>query len=161
MNNAIRFGVILFGAAVAAACASSKPSPEQEAREAQKQESIDKILSEPLGAEEYAHEERCLGTFDYRNIDVVDDEHVVFRGSGDKLWLNTLRQRCLGLRRDDTLRFQLRDNRVCDLDNFDAVDYSFGFIPRTSGTCTLGKFAPISREQLDAIETAVEQARRR
>lgn len=144
----------------AAGCASSEPSADQQAREQQKQETIDKILSEPLAADEYAAEERCLSTYRYRNVEVIDDEHVLFRGSGDKMWLNKLRNRCLGLRRNDTLSFELRDNRVCDLDTFDAVDLT-GFVSRASGTCTLGTFTVVTPEQVESIKAAVAEARKK
>lgn len=141
-------------------CASSEPSADQQAREEKKQETIDKILSEPLAADEYAAEERCLSTYTYRNVEVIDDEHVLFHGSGDKIWLNKLRNRCLGLRRNDTLSFELRDNRVCDLDTFEAVDLT-GFVSRSSGTCTLGTFTAVTPEQVESIKAAVEEARKK
>lgn len=140
-------------------CAGAGPSPEQEAREAAKQETISDILNQPLAAEEYTEEERCLSTYTYDQIDILDDQHVVFRGRGDNLWLNELRNRCVGLDPNDVLQFKMRDNRVCDLDSFEAVD-SFLWGIR-SGTCTLGKFMPVTAAQLEAIEAAVEEARGR
>lgn len=144
-----------------AGCAGAGPTPEQQATQAAKQEAkheaIQDILTQPLAVEEYTSDERCLSTREYRNVDVLDDQHVVFKGSGDKLWLNTLRNRCVGLRRDNMLRFRMRDNRVCDLDHFDAIDsFMWG---SSSGTCTLGKFTPITPEQVEAIELAVKEAR--
>ncbi len=149
-----------WGLAIAVAgCAASEPTPEQQARQAEKQEAIDEILSEPLAADEYASQERCLSTHLYRGVEVIDDEHVLFRGSNGRYWLNTLRSRCLGLRRNDTLRFELRENRVCDLDSFESVDLS-GFVMRASGTCTLGTFAEVTAEQVESIKAAVAEARK-
>ena len=117
------------------------------------------ILSQPLAAEEYAVEERCLSTRYYDHVDVLDDQHVLFKGSGDKLWLNKLRNRCVGLRRNDVLQFRMRDSRVCDLDTFEAVS-SFMWGIR-SGTCSLGTFTPVTPEQVEAIEVAVKESRGR
>lgn len=157
---AARLLVGMAGALALAACAGKQADTEQAAREAQARETIDKILTEPLEAEEYGKNERCLSTYAYRSVDVIDDTHVLFRGSGDKMWLNTLRNRCLGLRPNDTLRFSLRNNRVCDLDTFESVDY-FAFIGRSSATCSLGSFTPVTAEQVEAIEAAVEESRGR
>ncbi|MFW6092746.1 MAG: DUF6491 family protein [Pseudomonadota bacterium] len=135
-------------------CASAPSSEEQEAH----REAVEDILSEPLGAEAYAETERCLSTHQYRSVEVLDAQHVLFRGPGDRAWLNTLRRRCIGLRRGDTLQFRLRDNRVCSLDTFEAVDGFFWFWDRTSGVCSLGDFAPVTPEQVEAIRAALADA---
>lgn len=154
-------GVLLLTAALAAGCASVEAErEEQRAQEAAKKESIQDILSQPLANEDYSEEERCLSTYTYRNVDVLDDQHVLFKGTGGRLWLNTLRQRCVGLRSQDSLRFELRDNRLCDMDRFQSVD-TFGFMSRTSANCTLGKFTPVTAEQVQAIEAAVRESRQR
>lgn len=140
-------------------CAGAGPTPEQQAREAAKQETIADILSQPLPAEAYSQNERCLSTYLYDQVDILDDQHVVFRGRGDKLWLNKLRNRCIGLNRHDMLQFKLRDSRVCDMDTFEAVDSAFWGM--RSGTCTLGEFQPITPEQVEAIEAAVQEARKK
>jgi len=154
-------GALLLMAVLAAGCAGVEATQEEhQAREAAKKESIQDILSQPLANEEYSEEERCLSTFTYRSVDVLDDQHVLFKGTGGRLWLNTLRQRCVGLRSQDSLRFELRDNRLCDMDRFQSVD-TFGYMSRTSATCTLGTFAPVTAEQVQAIEAAVKESRQR
>ena len=144
-----------------AGCAGSAPSPEQrQALEQAKEEAIEDILNTPLAAEDYNTEDsRCLSSHEYRSVDVLDDQHVVFRGSGERLWMNQLRTRCVGLRQDEVLRFEMRSNRVCDMDTFQSLDQGLGFI-RASGTCTLGTFTPITPEQLEAIELAVKESRK-
>lgn len=140
-----------------AGCAGAGTSPEQEARETAKQETIQDILSQPLAAEEYAEQQRCLSSLDYDQVDVLDQEHVLFRGRGDKLWLNKLRKRCVGLDRNDVLRFRMRSNRVCDLDTFEGLSsFMWGI---TSGSCSLGTFTPVTPEQVEALEHAVKEAR--
>ncbi|MDZ7668794.1 MAG: DUF6491 family protein [Gammaproteobacteria bacterium] len=154
-------GALLLTAALAGGCASVEATQEErQAREAAKKESIQDILSQPLANEDYSEEERCLSTYSYRSVDVLDDQHVLFKGTGGRLWLNTLRQRCVGLRAQDTLSFELRDNRLCDMDRFESVD-TFAYMTRTSATCTLGKFSPVTAEQVQAIEAAVKESRQR
>jgi hypothetical protein len=124
-------------------------------------EAIDDILTKPLDDEDYAEAVRCLPTHAYRNVRVLDDQHVLFEGPGDRVWLNRLRHRCSGLRTNTTLRFRLRDNRVCEMDTFEAVDTMLGGLGRVSATCSLGDFSPVTPEQVEAIKAAVEEQRRR
>lgn len=159
--NARGYGALLAIVLLLAGCAAAEAErEEQQAQEAAKKETIQDILSQPLADEDYSEDERCLSTYTYRSVDVLDDQHVLFKGSGDRLWLNTLRQRCVGLRSQDSLRFELRDHRLCDMDRFQSVD-TFGFMSRTSATCTLGKFMPVTAEQVEAIEAAVRESRQR
>lgn len=140
-------------------CAGAGPSPEQQASEAAKHEAIEDILNKPLSAEEYAQKERCLSARAYHRVDVLDDGHLVFKGMGDKVWLNQLRNRCVGLRRNDILQFDMREPRLCDLDTFQSISPFMGGI--SSSVCALGKFTPVTPEQVKAIELAVKEARDR
>jgi len=158
MNRTLVSCVVV--AAVLSGCAGSGPTQQElEAQAQQKQEALEDILNTPLTAEAYGGEgERCLSTHAYRSVEVLDDQHVLFRGSGDKLWLNKLRSRCVGLRPNETLRFELRNNRVCELDNFQSFD-SFMHAARFSGNCTLGPFQPVTPEQAEAIQVAFQEAK--
>jgi hypothetical protein len=142
------------------ACMSA---PEREASEAQaaaREEAIQDILTTPLAAEDYVESERCLSTYAYRSVEVLDDRNVLFKGPGDRAWINQLRHRCIGLRRNDALQFELRDNRLCELDSFESVDTLFRVWSRTSATCTLGKFQPVTPEQVEALRAAVREDRK-
>jgi hypothetical protein len=152
------------GAAVLAGlagCAGSAPTPEQEAAAAAVQETIEDILSTPLESEDYVQAQRCLSTHSYNSVEILDDRNVLFKGIGDRYWINQLRHRCIGLRRNSTPVFRLRDSQICDMDTFQGVDSVFGMWDRSTATCSLGKFTPISREQADAIRAALREARSR
>ncbi len=137
-----------------AGCAGEATKPDYEAQE----ESIDQILSQPLAEEDYAEQTRCLATYLYDSIEILDNRHVVFKGSGGKLWLNRLRNRCIGLRRNDTLKFRLHTSQLCDLDSFQAISLSaVGGALQTSATCSLGTFTTMTQEQLDAVKAALEK----
>jgi hypothetical protein len=152
---------VLFGFAVVllSACAATPQDEQREAREAATQETIQDILTTPLESEDYVEAERCLSTYQYRSVEVLDDQNVLFKGPGDKAWLNQLRHRCIGLRRNDTLRFEMRDNRLCNLDTFEGVDSFFRLWNRTSATCSLGNFQPVTPEQVEAIRAAIREQR--
>lgn len=156
MRMMMGIGVLTGVAMAVAGCAGSATPEQRAATEQAQQEAIADILSTPLSAEEYGAEARCLSAHAYRSVDVLDDRHVLFKGSGDKLWINELRQRCIGLRADDVLQMELRANRLCDLDTFQGID-SFSYW-RTSGTCTLGTFTQVTPDQVDAIKLAMEKS---
>jgi len=140
-------------------CAGSGATPEQEAAESAAQETIEQILAAPLASEQYAKPERCISTMQYDSMEVLDQRHVLFKGTGDRFWLNELRMQCVGLRRDSTPVIRLRDTQLCDMDTFQAVDDMLGVWNRTSATCSLGQFTPITREQADGIRQALKEAR--
>jgi hypothetical protein len=149
--------LLIAGALLAFAGCAAAPAEEQAE---DRVEAIDEILSQPMEEEEYAEAVRCLPTHSYRSARVLDDHHVLFEGSGGRAWLNRLRHRCVGLRPNSTLRFRLRENRACELDTFEAVDSFLGVWDRASGTCSLGRFMPVTPEQVEAIKAAVAERRR-
>jgi hypothetical protein len=99
---------------------------------------------------------RCLSSMDYDQVEVLDNLRLVFKGRGQKRWLNQLRIRCPGLRRHATLQFEMRSMRICEMDGFKSVDPGFG---DRSGNCSLGKFEPISAEQEQMLKDALRAQR--
>ena len=144
-------------AALLAGCASDPAKTAEKQQEVA--EEIEAILTQPLADEEYGESERCISTFQYDSVQVLDNQHVVFKGRGKKLWLNTLRGRCIGLRKRDVLKFELRGSQLCNLDDFAAIDTTMFFGSETSAKCVLGDFSPITEEQIALIEAAVEKKR--
>ncbi|MEZ5560713.1 MAG: DUF6491 family protein [Pseudomonadales bacterium] len=135
-----------------AGCTATEPGPPREVT----QERIEDILSTPLPSDAYAEQSRCLSRYQYRNIDILDDQTLVFRGTGERYWVNQLRQRCIGLRTRDTLHLEVRGNALCDLDTFVGMNsIMFGW-EQTSATCQLGSFQSVTAEQVAAIRAAVE-----
>lgn len=161
MHVSKAFGLCVVAGFALAGCAGTGPTPEQAAAQAAAQETVDQILSAPLESEEYGQTQRCLSTYHYNSVEILDDQHVLFKGTGDRAWLNQLRSRCLGLRPNSTPVFRLRDSQVCDLDTFQGVDSMFGVLSRATATCSLGTFTPVTREQADAIRAAFKDARKR
>jgi len=147
---------------LAAACTSSPNWQEQEHKA---EEEIATILSQPLDPSEYGESKRCLSSAQYRDFTVLDDQRIVFEGSRGRLWLNKLRMRCPDLRFGHALVFEtaIRAGQICDLDSFQVVDWIYW--PRyqrwpwhwLSGVrCTLGRFQPVTAEQVEAIRAALQ-----
>ncbi len=153
------WGMMSLAVLAVGGCTGAGPTPEQEVAQETAQETIDQILAAPLASEQYAKPERCISTMQYDSMEVLDQRHVLFKGSGDRFWLNELRMPCIGLRRDSTPVIRLRDTQLCDMDTFQAVDDMLGVWNRTSATCSLGQFTPITREQADGIRQALKEAR--
>lgn len=142
----------MLAAAIAAGCASG---PVQEPAAESAPLSVEEILAAAPRAEDYGQSTRCLSTNAYMNVDVLDNQTLVFRGRGGRAWLNRLRRPCIGLRRDDALRFELHENRLCSLDSFTGIDAFMGSLERGSAICSLGEFETISREQAAALKEAL------
>ena len=151
-------------ALVLAGCASA---PEIEERRAAINADIDEILSLTLDSEELGEPERCISEAQYRNFRALGDRHMLFEGSRDRLWVNTLRGRCVDLAHGDyliTRPFSAR--RLCDGDRFEVAEWfdrpfyrswpwTWGRWP-TGPSCTLGKFQPVTQGQVDEIEALLE-----
>lgn len=121
-------------------------------------EQLDSVLAQFDTDTEYAATERCLPTYRYDSVEVLDEQHLLFKSrQGDTYWLNRLRQRCPGMRPNDTLSFELRDNRVCSLDMVSVVDRTF-FMWQTIGpTCGLGEFHELTEPQAQLIREAMRR----
>lgn len=119
--------------------------------------SVDEILTQSAGPETYGSPKNCLRLTDYRKVEVLDRQNLLFWGRGDHVWLNRLRTPCVGLRPRATLRFDLHTNQVCNLDSVTAIEISFRFWSRASATCGLGSFEPIAVNQAKALKAALER----
>lgn len=159
MNSMAKGLAVALLAAALAGCASD---PAQTAAEQQQvAEQIETILTQPLGDEEYGGGERCLSTHLYDSVEVLDTRHVLFKGRGERLWVNTLRNACVGLRKRDVLQFDVRGSQICNLDTFTAVSNALFGWQRTSATCSLGDFSPVTAEQVAMIEAALDTKKKK
>lgn len=157
--------ILLVGVAWPAPAGESAPEQEQEqeqeaeaeeaAREPSLDERLDALLQETVSADEYRETANCLRQQDYRSVDILNQEYLLFR-KGSTYWLNRLRHRCVSLHRTMLLTFEKRGTtRICAGDPFyvsDRLDFDRGFSPTgrplaSHGTCFLGTFESITAEQ--------------
>lgn len=122
-------------------------------------ETVEQILDSPLPDEAYAEGERCLMLHQYDNVRVLSERVVVFEGRRGRYWLNQLHGRCIGLRSDLVLKFSLHNAQVCDMDTFRGLDGDAPTVLMGTGSCTLGRFEPVSKSQLDLLESAIRMRR--
>lgn len=103
----------------------------------------------------YTPTQRCLSTFEYDSIEVLDDRHLLFsNAAGTKAWINMLRNRCAALGRNATLSFEMRGNRVCSLDTA-RVLARFVYGNQIGPTCSLGEFEEVTAAQVEVIRRAL------
>lgn len=139
------------------AAATSETSPEETPAPPDPL-TVEEVLANPLVDGDYAQSRRCLATARYRRIDVLTDQALAFVGRGDTVWLNVLPHRCHGLREDMVLAVEHRSMRICDRDRVRGLARTSGQL--ATGTCALGRFHPLPRENFDAVRDALVAAHR-
>ena len=149
-------------------CVGCASTPEALSQRQAVDAQIDAILSEPLDAAQYGETKRCLADREYRDFRAIDDRHMLFKGPGGKLWINTLRSRCPDLRYGTVIRVRsISWSRICELDDFRVADWfewpwyrrwpwHWGTSWATGPQCTLGKFQPVTKEQVEEIEAVLK-----
>jgi hypothetical protein len=141
-------------------------SPEDESRQRAIEADIDAILSQP-GSPEMGAMQRCLSDIEFRHYRALDEKHMLFEGRNNRLWINTLHNRCPDLRWGDTLVVrQFSGMRVCDGDRFYVTEWfdwpwyrrwpwHWGSHWGTGMQCILGKFQPVTADQVAEIEAVL------
>ena len=158
LSGAIVMVLVSLSAGAEEASETEPASQTQPSQETDAPLDLDAILNAPLADEEYRDTRRCLSSRAFRKTEILDDQHVAFYGTGSRVWINQLRRRCYGLRPDMFLRFQMHDNRLCQLDMFTGM-HSSGFGNQDTGSCLLGKFEAIDKDQLALLREAFEKER--
>lgn len=132
-------------------------SPEAERKRQEMEADIDDILSYELDPAEYGEPRTCLSESDIRGYEALGDRHILFRGRQGRLWVNVLRARCLGLKRDGVFVIEPNSGRrYCDRDHFSVVDRVGALRTVAAPNCTLGEFRPVSEAQVEEIENRLE-----
>ena len=92
-----------------------------------------------LAATEAAPADRSHPTcFSPRDIDStkpISDREIVFRMKNGKMWLNTLKANCPGLKFEDGFSWTIRGDTVCE--NMQTIT-----VLRRGNSCLLGAFTP-------------------
>ncbi len=99
---------------------------------------------------ENAATESCLYARHVRNINVINDEMLVLRGTADRYWFSRLPSKCVGLKGRMHLVVNQYGSKYCRNDRFEARESSGGFYT----SCRFGEFEPISSASVDALKVA-------
>ncbi len=121
-------------------------------------EAVEEILTAP-DEEAYADTPRCIASGRIRDVDVIDGQHIAFKLGRDSYYLVQFERRCPQLTRNDTIAYEARGNRLCQLDSVRAVD-GFGSSTRIGPPCSIPGFQAITREQLVLLKEQLKETRR-
>jgi len=91
--------------------------------------------------------ERCINARSIRGADVIDDNYVLFRVQGRRLYLNALPKSCKGLSRDRRFSYETYTRSLCEQDTIRVLREAGGGI-YDGRACKLGRFQPITEEDL-------------
>jgi len=96
--------------------------------------------------------ERCINARSIRGVDVIDDNYVVFRVQGRRLYLNALLKSCNGLSRDRRFSYETYTRSLCERDAIRVLREAGGGVYE-GRACKLGRFQQITESELvDFIE---------
>jgi hypothetical protein len=140
-------------AALLSACATT----EGEAPEKDQPLTVAEVLASTMDEEAYGPTRRCLPEHQFYRTQVLDDQHILFWGRGDKAWLNTLTTKCIGLRPRDTLELELRSGQLCRLDTVGSIDLTTLGPFRKSARCALGDFRQMTHEQAKVLTQELDR----
>lgn len=90
--------------------------------------------------------QRCIQIISIRSSRIRDDWTIDFEGPGDKVWRNTLPNRCGGLRSADKFSYETSLSQLCNTDIIYVLHDYGGRLERGAG-CGLGDFVPVKLEK--------------
>jgi len=93
----------------------------------------------------------CLKLSRIDNIDILDNNHLVFQTGVNEYYLNTLPYACNGLRLNDSLMYQTSLNEICNVDVVTVLN-TIGPGFQAGPSCGLGMFEPISKEEIKTLK---------
>jgi len=91
--------------------------------------------------------EDCISVRQIKKTDIIDDQNVVFHMNGGKIYRNHLPRKCFGLKNRESFSYKLHSARLCSIDSIKVID-RFGGSLSSGPSCGLGKFYPISKEEV-------------
>lgn len=90
--------------------------------------------------------ENCVTVSLIKQTEIIDDQNIIFRMRGGKIYRNHLPRKCFGLKRRESFSYEVRTPQLCGVDTIRVVD-PFRQSLDTGPSCGLGKFYPISEAE--------------
>ena len=88
----------------------------------------------------------CIPLNQIRSTRIRDDWTIDFEGVGDRVWRNTLPNRCPGLKSDDAFTYETSLTQLCSTDIIYTLR-QIGGRPERGAGCGLGQFVPVRLEK--------------
>ncbi len=102
-------------------------------------------------SDEYFQLENCISRSAIRRTEIIDDRTIIFHMSQQKIYVNQLPNRCSGLRSARTFGYRTTGSQLCNVDTIKVVR-SLGGNPDIGPSCGLGKFRPVTKEEVAMIK---------
>jgi hypothetical protein len=93
----------------------------------------------------------CISASSIDETDVIDDQNIVFRMRGNRVYRNHLPRKCPGLERENRFAYEIRGSRLCSIDTITVLE-QFGVGLQRGFTCRLGEFVPLSPAEVEDLE---------
>lgn len=102
--------------------------------------------------------ERCVSISRIARTDVLDHQNVIFYMRGGQIFRNWLPRRCAGLNNRDPFSYRTTISQLCNSDTITILDAAaFGSLQGAS--CGLGGFYPVTKPEVEALETEIKRIR--
>ncbi len=111
----------------------------------------DSAASSDADSDEYFQLEKCIQTSQLRNTEIIDDRTIIFHMRHQKIFVKHLPHRCFGLRMAGAFSYRSVTARLCDIDTIRVVN-SFDRQPDAGPSCGLGKFRPVTEEEVEMLK---------
>lgn len=108
-------------------------------------------------SDEFFQLENCIRQSAIRRTEIVDDRTIIFYMSQQKIYVNNLPNRCSGLRSARTFSYRTTGSQLCNVDTIKVVR-SLGGRPDVGPSCGLGKFRPVTEEEVAMIKNKEPEA---
>jgi len=95
--------------------------------------------------------QKCVIVSRIRQTDAIDDQNIIFRMRGNKVYRNTLPKTCPNLQRENRIAYETRTSQLCNIDIITVLEY-YGAGFRPGFTCRLGQFVPLSPAEVEDID---------
>jgi hypothetical protein len=94
----------------------------------------------------------CIPVTSIDQTDAIDDQNILFRMRGNRVYRNHLPRKCPGLERENRISYEIRGSRLCSIDTITVLE-QFGVGLQRGFTCRLGEFVPLSPEEIEDFES--------
>lgn len=101
----------------------------------------------------------CINKTRIQNVDIVDNKNIVFQTGINDYYLNTLPYACNGLKLNDSFMFRTSLNELCTVDVITVLD-DIGPEFQTGPSCGLGRFEPVSEEEIKTLKNNLKAKNR-
>ncbi len=118
------------------------------------------LLLVSVSADSWADSEptNCVYARDVKQFEILDNEHLLFIGRLDHRWLNRLKTRCAGLRKNMVLNISRFGSQICANDRITATSRGAVRGEGPVANCLLGQFESISLEQVAQLKASLAEA---